>query len=54
MTSRPLTGRIAGLRHAPHDIKQFNREGKKFARFYFVADPGGCQAEALERYGWFE
>jgi lactoylglutathione lyase len=41
----------AGL--TPGDIKQMNREGAKFGRFFFIADPDGYKIEVLERSGRF-
>jgi len=41
----------AGLN--PGALKQFDREGKPFARFFFVTDPDGYKIEVLERGGRF-
>ncbi|GLK57004.1 lactoylglutathione lyase [Methylopila capsulata] len=41
----------AGLN--PGALKQFDREGKPFARFFFVSDPDGYKIEVLERGGRF-
>ena len=41
----------AGL--SPGDIKQMNRDGAKFGRFFFIADPDGYKIEVLERFGRF-
>ncbi|MCB1520701.1 MAG: VOC family protein [Hyphomicrobiaceae bacterium] len=41
----------AGL--APGDIKQMDRDGAKFGRFFFVTDPDGYKIEVLERSGRF-
>lgn len=41
----------AGLN--PGDIKQMDREGKKFGRFFFITDPDGYKIEVLERFGRF-
>jgi len=35
----------AGL--APHDVKEFHRDGALLAIFFFVADPDGYQIEVL-------
>lgn len=42
----------AGLN--PKDIKQFDRDGQKLARFFFVEDPDGYKIEILERYGHYQ
>ena len=42
----------AGL--APKDIKQFDRDGQKLARFFFIEDPDGYKIEILERYGHYQ
>lgn len=44
--------RAAGL--SPKDIKQFDRDGKKLARFFFIEDPDGYKIEVLERYGHYQ
>jgi lactoylglutathione lyase len=41
----------AGL--APKDIKQFDKDGVKIARFFFIEDPDGYKIEVLERSGHF-
>lgn len=41
----------AGLN--PGALKQFDREGKPFARFFFVTDPDGYKIEVLQRGGRF-
>ncbi|GBD47712.1 VOC family protein [Methylopila sp. Yamaguchi] len=41
----------AGLN--PGALKQMDREGKPFARFFFVTDPDGYKIEVLERGGRF-
>jgi lactoylglutathione lyase len=41
----------AGL--APKPIKQFDKDGKKIARFFFIEDPDGYKIEVLERSGRF-
>jgi lactoylglutathione lyase len=45
--------RFKELGFNPRDIKQFDREGKKLARFFFVEDPDGYKIEVLERFGHF-
>jgi lactoylglutathione lyase len=41
----------AGL--TPKDIKQFDQDGVKIARFFFIEDPDGYKIEVLERSGHF-
>ena len=41
----------AGLN--PGALKQFDRDGKPFARFFFVTDPDGYKIEVLQRGGRF-
>ncbi|WP_020186662.1 VOC family protein [Methylopila sp. 73B] len=41
----------AGLK--PGALKQFDRDGKPLARFFFVTDPDGYKIEVLERGGRF-
>jgi lactoylglutathione lyase len=41
--------RDAGL--APGDIKEFFRDGRLMARFFFVQDPDGYKIEVLQRHG---
>lgn len=41
----------AGL--TPGDIKQMDRGGEKFGRFFFITDPDGYKIEVLERSGRF-
>lgn len=45
--------RLLDLNYAPGDIKEFARDGRKFARFFFVTDPDGYKIEVLERFGRF-
>jgi len=45
--------RFKALGLKPRDIKQFDRDGKKLARFFFVEDPDGYKIEVLERFGHF-
>jgi lactoylglutathione lyase len=42
----------AGL--APRKIVEFNRDAKRLAKFFFVADPDGYQIEVLQRHGRFQ
>lgn len=41
----------AGL--APRKIVDFQRDGARVARFFFIADPDGYQIEVIERGGRF-
>jgi len=43
--------KTAGL--TPKDIKQFDKDGVKIARFFFIEDPDGYKIEVLERSGHF-
>ncbi len=36
---------------APNPIKEFVREGKLMARFFFVQDPDGYKIEVLQKHG---
>lgn len=38
-----------GLR--PNPVKEFHREGKLLAKFFFVADPDGYKIEVLQKHG---
>ena len=42
----------AGLK--PRKIVEFNRDGRLFARFFFVEDPDGYKIEVLQRHGRFK
>jgi len=42
----------AGLK--PNPLKTMERDGKPFARFFFVSDPDGYKIEVLERGGRFK
>ena len=35
----------------PNDVKEFHRDGKLMARFFFVQDPDGYKIEVLEKHG---
>lgn len=41
----------AGLK--PNPLKAMERDGKPFARFFFIADPDGYKIEVLQRGGRF-
>lgn len=45
--------RLLDLGYRPGDIKEFNRDGQLFARFFFVTDPDGYKIEVLQRIGRF-
>jgi lactoylglutathione lyase len=38
---------------SPTPLKEFQRDGKLFAKFFFVADPDGYKIEVLQRHGRF-
>lgn len=38
---------------SPKDVKQFDKDGAKIARFFFIEDPDGYKIEVLERSGHF-
>jgi len=42
----------AGLN--PRKLVEFKREGKLFARFFFVADPDGYEIEVLQKFGRYQ
>ena len=46
--------RFKGLGYEPRDIVEFEREGKLFARFFFVKDPDGYSIEVLQKHGRFQ
>ena len=35
----------------PNDVKEFNRDGARMARFFFVQDPDGYKVDVLEKHG---
>jgi len=43
--------RLAELGIAPEPIKEFSREGRLLARFFFLTDPDGYRIEVLQRHG---
>ena len=45
--------RMQAMGAEPRKIVEFEREGKLFARFFFVNDPDGYDIEVLQRYGRF-
>lgn len=45
--------KIKSLGYSPRDIVEFERDGKLFARFFFVKDPDGYDIEVLQRHGRF-
>jgi len=47
--------RLAGLGHAPGDVKEFKDDaGKLLARYFFIQDPDGYKIEVLERHGHYQ
>ncbi len=46
--------RFKSLGYEPRDIVEFEREGKLFARFFFVKDPDGYSIEVLQKHGRFQ
>jgi lactoylglutathione lyase len=46
--------RFAAAGLSPRDIVEFNREGRLFARFFFVEDPDGYKIEVVQRHGRFK
>lgn len=45
--------KVKNLGYQPTDIKEFNVNGEKLAKFFFVQDPDGYKIEVLERYGHY-
>lgn len=45
--------RMTALGYAPRDIRDFLKDGRPFARFFFVADPDGYQIEVIQKGGRF-
>ena len=45
--------RMTDLGYAPRDIRDFQKDGRPFARFFFVADPDGYQIEVIQKGGRF-
>lgn len=45
--------RFTALQLAPTPLKEFERDGKLFAKFFFVTDPDGYKIEVLQRHGRF-
>jgi lactoylglutathione lyase len=43
--------RFEGLGLDPTPVKEFHREGKLMAKFFFVTDPDGYKIEVLQRHG---
>ena len=37
----------------PRKIVEFNNDGKRIARFFFVEDPDGYKIEVLQKFGRF-
>jgi lactoylglutathione lyase len=38
----------------PNPIKEFHRDGKLMAKFFFVQDPDGYKIEVLQRHGRYQ
>ena len=45
--------RFTSLDLAPTPLKEFHRDGRLFAKFFFVTDPDGYKIEVLQRHGRF-
>lgn len=45
--------RMTDLGYGPRDIRDFRKDGRPFARFFFVADPDGYQIEVIQKGGRF-
>lgn len=45
--------RLTKLGMAPRNIVDFAPDGKRIARFFFIADPDGYEIEVIERGGRF-
>jgi lactoylglutathione lyase len=45
--------RFEGKGLKPRKIVEFNKDGKLFARFFFVEDPDGYKIEVLQKLGRF-
>jgi lactoylglutathione lyase len=43
--------RLKGIELEPGEIKEFFRDDKLMARFFFIQDPDGYKIEVLERHG---
>ena len=43
--------RLTGLGLSPDPIKEFHREGRLMAKFFFVQDPDGYKIEVLQKHG---
>lgn len=46
-------GRLTELGLSPTPLKEFQRDGTLFAKFFFVTDPDGYKIEVLQRHGRF-
>jgi lactoylglutathione lyase len=45
--------RLEDAGFGPRELVDFRNDGARVARFFFVADPDGCQIEVIERGGRF-
>ena len=43
--------RFTDLGFSPNPIKEFHRDGKLMAKFFFVQDPDGYKIEVLQKHG---
>ena len=43
--------RLAAAGLNPNPVKEFHRDGKLMAKFFFVQDPDGYKIEVLQRHG---
>jgi lactoylglutathione lyase len=43
--------RLAGAGLNPAPVKEFHRDGKLMAKFFFLQDPDGYKIEVLQRHG---
>ncbi|MDP2619002.1 MAG: glyoxalase superfamily protein [Hyphomicrobiales bacterium] len=43
--------RLVRLGLGPNPVKEFHRDGKLMAKFFFVQDPDGYKIEVLQRHG---
>ena len=43
--------RFTDLGLSPNPVKEFHRDGKLMAKFFFVQDPDGYKIEVLQKHG---
>lgn len=46
--------KLVKLNYNPAEIKEFFREGRLLAKFFFVQDPDGYKIEFLQRHGRYQ